>query len=401
MWRLILLSSSLWIAGPSAPAQAPDAGQLDRYAQEAQRALAERRYDDAARAYEKLRELSPQTAEVHAQLGLVYFQQRAFARAIPALRQALKLQPGLPKVDVLLALSLSELGQYQEALPGLRKAFKQTADVPLRRLAGLQLTRAYTGLKQDAEAVEVALELTRAYPNDPEILYHSGRLFSNYAYLLTMNLARTAPTSPWMHQAAGEANESQGLHDAAIREYRQVLALDPRRPGMHFRLGRVLLSRAQSARDAEALEFRAEAAREFEEELRLDPTSANAAYERGEMYRQAGQLDRARALFEAAVEHYPDFEEAQVALGRVLIALEKPDLALAPLRKAIALNPGNEVSHYQLSLVYQARGDAVGQEKALAEYRRLKSEKADRQEPVTFVFREVTRQELESKAAPP
>jgi tetratricopeptide (TPR) repeat protein len=389
------------MALPAASAQAPDPAELDRYAQEAQRALAERRYDDAARAYEKLRDLSPRTAEVHAQLGLVYFQQRAFARAVPALRQALKLQPGLPKVDVLLALSLSELGQFKEALPGLRKAFQQTTDVPLRRLAGLQLARAYTGLAQDDKAVEVALELTRAFPNDPEVLYHSGRLFSNYAYVMTMNLARNAPTSVWMHQAAGEANESQGLHDAAIREYKDVLALDPARPGIHFRLGRVLLSRARSAGAAEAHAFRAEAAREFEEELRLDPTNANAAYERGEMHRQAGQLDEARALFESAIAHYPDFEEAQVGLGRVLIALGKPDLALAPLQKAIALDAGNEVSHYQLSLVYQARGDAAGQEKALAEYRRLKKEKADREEPVTFVFRGATRQELESKAAPP
>ncbi len=109
---------------------------------------------------------------MHAQLGLIYFQQHAFAKAVPALRQALKLQAGLPKVDILLALCLSELGQYQEALPGLRNAFKQTADDPLRRLAGLQLTRAYTDLEQDDMAVEVALELSRLYPNDAEVLYN-------------------------------------------------------------------------------------------------------------------------------------------------------------------------------------------------------------------------------------
>ena len=69
-----------------------------------------------------------------------------------------------------------------------------------------------------------ALELTRLYPKDPEVLYHSGRLLSNYAYLMTMKLARVAPESPWTHQAAGEANESQGLYAAAVREYRDVLA---------------------------------------------------------------------------------------------------------------------------------------------------------------------------------
>jgi tetratricopeptide (TPR) repeat protein len=236
MRRVILILALLAVAAPSAQSQTPDTVSLDRYAQEGQRALSERRYDDAARAFEKLRDLSPQTAEVHAQLGAVYFQQQAFAKAVPTLRQALKLKPGLPNVDVLLALCLSELGQFKEALPGLRKAFNQTTDLPLRRLGGLQLQRAYTGLEQDAKAVEVALELSRLYPDDPEVLYHGGRLFANFAYLQTIKLATVAPDSVWLHQAAGEANESQGLYDAALREYRQVLTIAPRRPGIHFRI---------------------------------------------------------------------------------------------------------------------------------------------------------------------
>lgn len=391
---LLCLSAAQSVAAP------PDPDLLQRYSQVGERALAEHRYEEAEKAYEKLRELSPSTAEVHAGLGLIYFQQRKYPQAVAALRQALKLKPGLPATDVLLAVCLSELGQFQEALPGLRKGFHQTADAPLRRMTGLQLQRAYTGLQQDDKAVEVALELTRLYPDDPEVLYHGGRLFSNYAYLATLKLARVAPSSPWMHQAAGEANESQGLHDAAIREYRQVLALDPGRPGIHYRLGRVLLSRAQqSGADTEV--GKAEAAKEFEQELRLDPTNANASYELGEMQRQAGQLDKARELFEAAVKHYPDFGEARVGLGRVLIALDKPDLAVPHLRRAAALDPSSEIPQYQLSLAYRALGNAVEQQRALAEFQRLKNDKSSREEPLTFVFRQSTKQELDSKAEQP
>jgi len=396
MRRLILTLSSVCLAASSAYAQAPDAGQLERYAQDAQRALTEQRYDDAARAYEKLRELSPQTAEVHAQLGLVYFQQHAFAKAVPPLRQALKLQPALPKVDVLLALCLSELGQYKEALPGLRKAFKQTADDPLRRLAGLQLTRAYTGLEQDDKAVEVALELGRLYPDDPEVLYHGGRLFGNFAYLQTMKLRRVAPDSVFMHQAAGEANESQGSYDAAIREYRAVLALGPGRPGIHFRIGRSLLLRARQLSDADASSARTEAVKEFEEELRLDPTSADAAYELGEIQRRAGELDRAAEMFDLAVKSYPDFEEARIGLARVLIAQHKPEPAIGQLQKAIALNRTNEVSYYQLAMAYRSLGQAAEQQKALAQFQRLRAEKREREDSM-LAPRQVTKQELDEK----
>ena len=248
------------------PAQQSDASLLQRYFQEGERALAEKRYADAETAYEKVRQLDPGTAEVHAKLGLIYFQQRKFAEAVPALRQALKLRPNLPNAGVLLAMSLSELGRFGEALPGLEKGFRQPADSALRRLAGLQLQRAYTGLQRDSKAVEVALELTRLYPEDPEVLYHTGRLYANFAYLAVMKLSQVAPGSVWMHQAAGEAHESQGHHDLAIGEYREVLALDPGRPGIHFRLGRALLSRSRQTNS------QADASKEFEQELQLDPT---------------------------------------------------------------------------------------------------------------------------------
>lgn len=381
--------------------QAPDPGLLQRYSQEGERALAEHRYADAEKAYEKLRELSPGTAEVHAGLGLIYYQQRKFALAVPALRQAMKLNPKLPRTDILLALCLSELGQYKEALPGLGKAFKQTADDPLRRLAGLQLQRAYTQLEQDAKAAEVALELTRLYPKDPEVLYHSGRLLSNYAYLMTMKLARVAPESAWTHQAAGEANESQGLYEAAVREYREVLAQDPRRPGIHLRIGRTLLTRAAATpEETPAAAFRAEAVKELEQELALDPLNATASYELGEIHRRAGDLEEARKLFEAAVDHYPDFEEAQLALGRVLLAAGKTEPALAHLRKAIALNPENAVAYYQLSRAHQALGNAAGQQEALAKFQALRAQEQKRAETALLPL-QVTKQELDPNAPPP
>jgi tetratricopeptide (TPR) repeat protein len=374
---------------------------LARYSEIGQRALAEHRYAEAEQAYEKLRELSPQTAEVHAGLGLIYYQQRKFTAAVPALRQAMKLNPNLPRTDILLALCLAELGQFKEALPGLGKAFKQTADDALRRLAGLQLQRAYTHLEQDAKAAEVALELTRVYPKDPEVLYHSGRLLSNYSYLLTMKLAQVAPESSWMHQAAGEANESQGLYDHAVREYRQVLALDPRRPGLHYRIGRALLARAQqSGTGAEGETARAEAVEEFAAELRLDPTNANAAYELGEMSRRAGDMDAAGARFEQAVSAYPDFAEARVGLGRVLLAQGQPERALPHLQKAVALDPSYDVALYQLSVVHGKLGQAAEQRKALEAFQRIREKKREREALMFAPPSQVTPQGLDTVPPP-
>ena len=238
------------------------------------------------------------------------------------------------------------------------------------------------------------MRLSRLYPDDPEVLYHTGKLFANFAYVQTMKLAEVAPDSVWLHQAAGEANESQGLYDAALREYRQVLTVAPRRPGIRFRIGHALLARANgdtSGGDA------AEARKAFEEELALDPTNANAAYELAELHRKAGELDAARTLFEQAVAHDAAFEHALVGLGRTTIALGRPANALTPLKAALSVNPQNEVAWYQLAQAYRALGNAGEQDRALAEFTRVRG-LAARRTAVPDVKRDVTPQLLDPKS---
>jgi tetratricopeptide (TPR) repeat protein len=341
-----------------------------RLSAEAGEALAQKRYDAAARAFEQLRELSPEVGEVHANLGFVYFQQGRFKESVTSLERALALKRDLPNLPLLLAMARSELGRHKEALPELEKGFKTTTDPALRRMAGLELQRAYTGLQRHADAVTVALTMTRVYPKDPEVLYQASRLHANLAFETLRTLAAVAPDSVWVHLAAGEANEAQGLDDAALAEYRAVLAAEPKRPGIHFRIGRVLLSR-HAAPDAAPSE--PEALKEFMIELDIDPTNANAAYEVAEIHRKGGDAVRARAFFQRALDSYPDFEDALVGLGRTLVALQDPKTAIRPLARAIELNPKSDVAYYQLAQAYRALGDTPAQEKALATFRQLRS----------------------------
>jgi tetratricopeptide (TPR) repeat protein len=383
------------LAGSVSAGQAPGAAtsEIQGLYQRGERALAEQRYADAEQAYEQMRKLQPAVAEVHARLGLIYFQQGRYADAVPSLQRALQLKPALPNVSSLLAMALSEIGRHEDALPGLEKAFHQSTDTALRRMAGLHLQRSYTDLDRDREAVAVALELSRLYPDDPEVLYHTGRLFGNYAYLQTVKLARIAPDSVWLHQAAGEANESQGQLDEAAAEYRRVLVLAPTRPGLHFRLGRVLLARSRQARGDAGAE--AEALTEFGLELQTDPTNADAAYEIGELMRKTGQFDKAIASFKQAVASYPSFEEALVGLGRALAATGDAAGALPHLQKAIALNPQDEVAFYQLAQTHRMLGHDAEQQKALAEFERLRSRKGTQAPVVPAGPSTVTPQQIE------
>jgi tetratricopeptide (TPR) repeat protein len=85
---LFCLALSCLTDPPSLAAQRPDEALLERYFREGEKALAEKRFAEAAQAYEKLSQLDPGTAEVHAKLGLIYYQQGQFSKAVSALRQA-------------------------------------------------------------------------------------------------------------------------------------------------------------------------------------------------------------------------------------------------------------------------------------------------------------------------
>ena len=185
----------LSILASAGTAQTSDSKEVERYAEIGQKALEEGRYPAAEAAFEKLTELSPGTAEVHANLGAIYFQEKKFEKAVGALRQALKLRANLPKSESLLSISLSELGRYSEATPGLEKCFHHSTDTELKRMCGLQLLRADTGLKQENKSVALALELNRLYPDDPEMLYHTARVYGNQAFLNIQRLSLVAPDS--------------------------------------------------------------------------------------------------------------------------------------------------------------------------------------------------------------
>jgi tetratricopeptide (TPR) repeat protein len=369
--RVVFLAVTFAGCGFALPALAQTSSQdaIGQFSDQGQRALAEGRYSDAEKAFEKLRELEPHVAEVHANLGAIYFQERKFQQAVGALQEALKLKPGLSKTKTLLAISLSETGRYQEAAAGLEKGFADSSDTATRRMCGLQLERVYSGLQRDADAVAVALQLNRLYPNDAEVLYHSGRIFGNYAYLSAKRLGEVAPTSIWTRLASGEALESQGSYDGAIREYRQVLALDPHRPGIHYRVGRVLLARAKAAGSVDDTPA---ALKEFSTELELDPTNANAAYELGEAAHTSGNMAEAERHFRQALKYYPDFEQANLGLAATLMNQGKPELARALIQKAIEVDPEDEVAWFRLSQVDRTLGNKIGQQKASAEFLRLR-----------------------------
>ena len=376
----------------TAPQNATSARDAQHYFEQGEKAISENRLADASQAYEKLAQIDPKVAEVRAKLGLLYYMQNRFGDAVPQFRAALQLNPGLPNAGTLLAICYAELSQYSEAVSGLEKAFRHSSDAKVRRLTGLQLLRSYKGLGQRDKAVQVTLELSNLYPDDPEVLYDMGHVFGGLAFSSMQRLSAVAPDSVWVLEASGEKYEAAGAFDSAIVQYRKVIALEPARADIHFRLGHALLAKGAGSDDY------AQAFGEFQKEYEL--TGAySAAYEMAEIYRKKGEIEKARQYFTIALKGQPDFEEAHIGLARALLQVNQPALAQQHLQRALKFNPGNEVSHYQMSRVYAALGDSAAQKHEVEEFRRLRQIKQSGQALLSqglFQSDDVTRQTLDA-----
>ncbi len=373
--RLLIHLLSLSILATSSAA-APLRAQSNRaaqsreelLAQQAQQAMAAGRFGQAEAAYLELAKLNPNVAEIYANLGAVYFQEGKLDDAIDTLHHALRLKPSLTGTKSLLAICLTESGRSAEAVPGLEDCFRSTAEAQFKRQCGLELLRAYSALHRDADAVKTSLVLNNDWPDDPEILYQTGKIYGNFAYIAAEKLRDKAPGSVWMLQAKAEAQESEKQYDQALASFEGVLRLEPQRPGVHYRMGRVYLARFEQGRDPQD---RDQAAEQFRAELALDPINSNAAYELAQIEYDLGNLEQARQEFGSLIDRRPEFEQARVGLAGILIQTQKPSEAATELKRAIELDPNDEVAWYRLATALRQTGDHQGQKTALAEFQRL------------------------------
>ncbi len=259
------------------------------------------------------------------------------------------------------AATLAESGRCAEALPILAKSAAHITDKELQKRVGLDGVRCASTLLQTEYLQELLRLLSRQFPHDPEVLYVLTHAYSDLAARAASELATTAPNSIPALEMDADASEPQGKWDQAEKDYRKILEKNPRYPGIHFRLARLILSRPNPPSD-----FAEQAKKELLQELEIDPANAGAEYVLGELARQAQDLPGAVQHFSKATELDPNFSDAYLGLGMTLLAEKKYPDAIAPLEKAVKLQPANPAGHYSLATAYARTGRREDAEREFA-----------------------------------
>jgi tetratricopeptide (TPR) repeat protein len=245
---------------------------------------------------------------------------------------------------------LAETGHCAEALPLLKKSLPRLSDKDLKLRIGFDAVRCAMTLNQGDLAVDFLRLLNRDFPHDPEVLYLTVHAYSDLSTRASQELAVMAPSSYQAHQLNAEALEVQGRWDEAEKEYRRILEENPHVPGIHYRLGRLVLSKTETPTTAD------DARREFQAELEIDPSNAGEEYVLGELARQAQQMPEAINHFTRATRLDAGFADAFLGLGVSLISEKQYSEAIPPLETAVKLQPDNPSGHYNLAIAYGRSG---------------------------------------------
>jgi tetratricopeptide (TPR) repeat protein len=259
-------------------------------------------------------------------------------------------------------VNLAESGHCAEALPLLKKSIRQVSDKDLEKRIGLDGVHCAMTGKRPYDSLDFLQVLVRDFPRDPEVLYMATHAYSDLAMRTSQDLMHEAPFSYQVHQLNAEALETQGRWEEAAAEYRKILEANPMQPGIHARLGRVLLSGQQPT--AEAVE---QAKKNFEDELSIDPKNAGAEYVLAELAKDDGDWSNAIAHYTRATKIDTGFAEAYFGLGAALVATKQFADSIAPLETYEKLAPDSPSGHFQLALAYNGVGrkDDANREAAL------------------------------------
>jgi tetratricopeptide (TPR) repeat protein len=264
------------------------------------------------------------------------------------------------------AIALAEEGHCKDAIPVLKRAMNGQSTEDAKKKTGVAGLRC--SLREDNRdaAMDFIRLLNKEFPKDPDVLYILVHAYSDLSTQTALELGRTAPLSIPAHKLNAEAMEMQGKWDEAQHEYENMIQKEPNLPGLHFLLGRALLSRPNP--DAKTFE---RAKQEFQKELELDPKNAAAHYILGELASKDENWDEAIAQFSAAAKLDSNFAEAYLSWGFALVTVKRYQEAIPPLRIAERLTPGNPTVHYSLGTALIRTGQKEEAEKEFALHRSL------------------------------
>lgn len=278
-------------------------------------------------------------------LGQLYKVQGETSKSAAAFERALKAQPD--NVATLVWLGDARL---DEAMPDAAEPlFAKAVSLQPRSVAALfGLGRAALARQDYGRAVQ-SLEQALAVDSNAGMVHYPlamayralGERDKAEAHLRQRGTLQIKPDDPLMEEVAGLLNSplayevggadalDRGDFAKAAENFRKGIALAPKEPSLHHKLG-TALALTGDVRGA---------VQEFQEAVRLSPKFAKAHYSLGVLYEGAGQHANAVRELGAAVKAEPAYAEARLQLANALRRGGQFEQALREYEQTYTIDP--------------------------------------------------------------
>ncbi len=268
----------------------------------AQEAMERQDYAAAANSWEAICSLLPDYAEAHSNLGLVYHLQRKYSLAIPKFQEALRQNAQLLAARVFLGIDY-----YLTSRPGLAIAelSKAASDAPENFEAKRWLALSHFQAGNFGTAIKQLRECRRLKTDDAELLFHLGRAYRKVATRAFFTMRERRFDSAWFFLSRGDQFDRLKDPGAALEEFRHAARMDPKLPGVHFRIGQLL----------EAREDPVESALAYSREAANFPAHARAVAALAQVLRHLGMTSEALRVLQLAERMHADHPSALRMMG--------------------------------------------------------------------------------------
>jgi len=204
----------------------------------AQQAAARRDFSAAADSYRRAIEISPQVAELWANLGLMYHEMGNFDEAIKSLTEAARLNPSLYVPQLFLGIDNLKLKRAETAVPFLEKAEKLN---PADPEAPIALGRAFAIAGNGKGASDAYSRAVTLAPDNGKAWFGLGMAYLQEVDTDARVMTTTYKDSMYSNLRAGELFAEQGKLVEAARAYKTTLSVASPPPCSHAGYGIVLL----------------------------------------------------------------------------------------------------------------------------------------------------------------
>jgi tetratricopeptide (TPR) repeat protein len=326
--------------------------------------------DKAARALENF---PPEAGgQAHFQAGVMLAQLSKYDAAARQFELAQRDYPDPYEVGYNLTLAYLRGGHYAQAIAAAQGLLARGYEKA--ELYNL-VSEAYEKNDQTVDAYNALRKATQIDPRDENNYLDLIALGIDHAnYPMALGIAdiglQNNPNSYRLLLQRGAVRAFQAQYTQAVEDFERASKIDPQKDLPFFAMAIALMQTDKLNKGLAILRQR----------LAASPDNYLMLYALGEGLDHQG-LEHGSAEEKEAIDSLrksirlnPDFPDARVALGRILVRRGDVDQAIVELEKALELDPTNLSPCYPLASAYRKKGDSVRADELIAKFEKFREE---------------------------